>query len=26
MKAYPLVGAEWKKLKEELSRKHEVER
>lgn len=23
MKAYPLVGAEWKKLKEELSRKHE---
>lgn len=26
MKAYPLVGEEWKKLKEELSRKHEVER
>lgn len=26
MKAYPLVGAKWKKLKEELSRKHEVER
>ena len=26
MKAYPLVGEEWKKLKEKLSRKHEVER
>ena len=26
MKAYSLVGEEWKKLKEELSRKHEVER
>ena len=26
MKAYPLVGEEWKKMKEELSRKHEGER
>ena len=26
MKAYPLVGEEWKQMKEELSRKHEGER